>query len=242
MTVTNLTARKVFGATAVIAVGFIANSNAEVIEHESADAIQTVAERYALEQLATDSLQQVTAEASALDTRLRLKKCSEPLQTFGNGTEIRSSRVTVGVRCTGNSPWTLYVPVTVHALAPVVYTSKPLLRGEIVEPASLEIRQEPLDRLPRNALQSFEQVIGMEVSRAMSADSPLSLGNLRSPKLIRQGQEVIILAEGAGLAVRMAGNALKNGAKGEVIPVKNSSSGRVLEGRIVSESTVLVGF
>lgn len=246
MKVTKLTAKQLITVTVPLIFNLVPLSNAETlkaeIEFESAEAIQSVAEKYALEQLSEGSLQQVSAEASALDTRLRLKKCSEALQTFGNGGDMRSSRLTVGVRCTGESPWTLYVPVTVNALVPVVYTSKPLLRGEVVESANLEIRQEPLDRSPRNALQSLEQVIGMEVARAMPANTPLSLSNLRSPKLIRQGQEVIILAEGSGLAVRMAGNALKNGGKGEVIPVKNSSSGRVLEGRIVSESTVLVGF
>ncbi len=222
--------------------GEVLAENTTLTEYESIGAIQKTAEEFAFANLDAKQLQDLDITASALDTRLRLKKCSEPLEAFSNTNNLLNSRSTVGVRCAGTSPWTLYVPINVHALSPVVYTAKPLLRGEVVGAHNIEVRYEPLDRLPMNALTEMDQVMGMEVSRALPADTALSLGSLRSARLINQGQEVIILAEGSGLAVRMSGNAMKHGAMGDVIPVKNASSGRVLEGRIVSNSTVLVGF
>ena len=220
----------------------VSAANTAENEFEAIDRIQEAAELFALRNLETKNLNELSIQAAALDPRLRLKKCDAPLEAFSNSANLLNKRSTIGVRCTGETPWTLYVPITVNALSPVVYTTKPLLRGEAVSADSVEVRYQSLDRLPTNGLTDISQIIGMEVSRALPADTPLSLGILRSARLIRQGQEIIILAEGSGLSVRMTGSALKNGARGEVIPVKNASSGRVLEGRIVSESTVLVSF
>jgi flagella basal body P-ring formation protein FlgA len=141
-----------------------------------------------------------------------------------------------------SSPWTLYVPVAVAATSPVVFTTRPVLRGERIAPEALELRYVPLQRMPRSPIRNAEQAVGMEATRAIAADSPLALSNLRAPQLVKQGQEVIILAEGGGISVRMSGSALKSGSKDEMIPIKNLSSGKTLEARIVSDSTVLVGF
>lgn len=228
---------------AILAVlGAHASAQPAAREFESANTIEQLAEQFALAQITEAGLRDVTARASNLDTRLRLKKCDTPLEAFttsGNG--IRA-RTTIGVRCTGSSPWTLYVPVAVEATSPVVFTTRPILRGERITSEALELRYVDLQRLPRTPINSPEQAVGMEATRALAADSPLALSNLRAPQLVKQGQEVIILAEGGGISVRMSGSALKSGGKDEMIPIKNLSSGKTLEARIVSESTVLVGF
>lgn len=251
MTVTLMTAKprngiKILSLYSALAAQCLLNSaaadNSVIDEFESIELIESTAEKFALNALEPKNLTDLAVSASALDSRLRLKKCNMPLEAFSNRVDLLNTRSTIGVRCNGESPWTLYVPITVHALTPVVYTNKPLLRGEKIDENGVELRFQPLDRVPSNSLTNISQILGMEAARAVPADMALSLSALRSAKLISQGQEVIIMAEGSGLAVRMSGNALKNGAKGEVIPVKNLSSGRVLEGRIVSDNTVLVGF
>lgn len=241
--VTKMTgSKRIAGQLLLVTFGFGLSNGLSAQEFESADAIQQLAESFALEQINAAGLKDIEAHASALDTRLRLKKCELPLEAFTTGSNGIRARTTIGVRCSGASPWTLYVPVAVDAMSPVVFTTRPLLRGERIPPEALELRYLPLQRLPRQAISDPDQVVGMEANRAVAADTPLAVSSLQTAKMIERGQDIIILAEGAGIAVRMAGSALKSGSIDDVIPIKNLSSGKTLEARIVSESTVLVGF
>lgn len=81
--------------------GAHASAQQPAADFESASTIQQLAEQFALAQISEAGLRDVTARASNLDTRLRLKKCDTALEAFttsGNG--IRA-RTTIGVRCTG---------------------------------------------------------------------------------------------------------------------------------------------
>lgn len=241
--VTYMTGFRCLGRQLLLAsLGFGLCTGLSAEEFESADTIEQLAESFALSRINGAGLKDIEARASALDARLRLKKCDQPLEAFTTGSNGIQARTTIGVRCSGASPWTLYVPVAVEAMSPVVFTTRPLLRGERIPREALELRYMPLQRLPRRAVSDPDQVVGMEANRAVAAETPLAVSSLQTAKLIERGQEVIILAQGAGIAVRMAGSALKSGSKDEVIPIKNLSSGKTLEARIVSESTVLVGF
>jgi flagella basal body P-ring formation protein FlgA len=65
-------------------------------------------------------------------------------------------------------------------------------------------------------------------------------GLLDRPPLVRRGQEVMLEARAAGLTVRMAGVARRDGRLGETIPVENISSGEVREAIVRSAKSVEV--
>jgi flagella basal body P-ring formation protein FlgA len=204
--------------------------------------IRQAAEQFALEQVNDTGLSNIQVKAAELDPRLKLASCDGPLETFSSSRSRQLARTTVGVRCNGQKPWTLYVPVAISALANSVFTARPVLRGEALSPESLEIRQVPVDKLPLNYLSSPEQALGMEASRPLKADSPLTLNALRTRQLVKQGQEVLVIASSGGIQVRMSGTALKSGSLGDLIQVRNANSGRTIEAEILDSGTVRVNF
>ncbi len=209
-------------------------------EIETLDTIRSRAQEHALAQIVDSDLQNATASAGQLDARLQLKRCSSELETFSTGSMNNPSRMTVGVRCTGLNPWTLYVPVTISAMVDVVFSSRALTRGALLTAEDLETRQVSLDKLPIGYLSDSSRLANFELTRPVRAGTPLTLNAVRSRKIIRQGQEVIIVAQTSGIQVRMTGEALKNGDFGDLIPVKNLKSGRTVEATILSDSTVSV--
>ena len=50
------------------------------------------------------------------------------------------------------------------------------------------------------------------------------------------------LARGFKINVKMDGNALQNGHLNEWIKVRNNSSGKVVEGKIINEKKILINF
>lgn len=223
----------------LVAIVAASPATAQQDNHPHAD-IQRAAEQFAMTQIDSTGLTDVQAAANAMDSRLTLQRCEQPLETFATSSIPNASRLTVGVRCNGQKPWTLYVPVSVAAMAEVLFTARPVLRGEALVTNSIEIRKVPLQDLPLNAIRSMSELAGLEASRALPAGTALSLNTLKARQLIKQGQQVVIWASGRGIQVKMAGTALKNGSAGELIPVRNSNSGRIVQAAVVDDSTVQV--
>ena len=207
---------------------------------ESHEAIRTVAANFARQQIDDHGLRNIQVKASELDPRLNLAPCNKPLEAFPTGNNRQLARATVGVKCTGEKPWTLYVPVTVEALASVVFTSRPLLRGEELAPDALELREVPLTKIPFNHLSNTTQLAGMETARPLRAGVPVTLNAVKPRQLIKQGQEVVIMATSGGIQVRMSGVAMRSGSRGDLIPVQNHSSGRTVEAEVLGTGTVKV--
>jgi|GEM_PF-2369695 flagella basal body P-ring formation protein FlgA len=62
------------------------------------------------------------------------------------------------------------------------------------------------------------------------------------PFAIKRGQLVKVVAEKGGIYVETLGRALQNGRVGDIIKVKNVYSGKIIEGRVKDEESVVVIF
>jgi flagella basal body P-ring formation protein FlgA len=61
---------------------------------------------------------------------------------------------------------------------------------------------------------------------------------VESQKLVKRGQQVVLLAQTSSIIVKMSGKAMADGAAGEKIKVKNLSSDRVIEGIVTENGSV----
>jgi len=220
---------------------FSAESTAEsAVQYEALDSIRETAENFALNQVDHENLRQITATAVTLDSRLQLNKCESPLEAFAATMTNNIARMTVGIRCIGDKPWTLYVPININAIAGVIFPTRPLSRGEILQRSDLEIRELPLSNLPANYLSQIDELTGMELTRPVNTRVALTLNAVKTRNIVQQGQAVIILAKGGSIEVRMNGTAMRSGSYGDLIPVLNITSGRTIEATVLNESTVSV--
>lgn len=204
------------------------------------DDIARTATEFALAQLDAGEYLDVSATAQSMDERLRLRQCSQPLEASSTVGTVKPGRVAVSVRCTGEAPWSLFVPVTITARAPVVVLKGPLQRGKVLTSADLELRELPVDTLPPQYLSRAEDVIGSELTRNVNNESYATASMLRLRKLVEKGQSVVILAQSGQLAVKMAGVAQEAGQLGDRIGVLNTASGRTVYGQVDESGSVVV--
>jgi flagella basal body P-ring formation protein FlgA len=206
---------------------------------QSHGSIQAAAESHVAEQMEVmDGSIQV--DAGQLDARLRLSHCSEPLGTFSPPGRQQSARRTVGVRCEGDSPWTLYVPVSVEIIKSVVTASRQISKGDILTRADLELQEQDVARLRRGYYNSVDEVLGKKLKRRLRVGSILEPGQLIEPHAVKRGSNVTILADTAVIQVRMSGKAVSHGAVGDLIKVVNHSSNRQIEALVVAPGVVKV--
>jgi len=173
-----------------------------------------------------------------LGARLRLSRCSEPITAFQPpGTRILGN-TTIGVRCSGTSPWTIYVPVFVQVFQPVAMTTRPLARGDILSATDIKMVERDLSALKRGYIIDSKQPVGMVVKRRIGTDSIITPQLLEAPRLVRRGEQVAIIAESRGIEIRAVGKALADGSRGDLIRVRNTASKKVIEA-VVTEPGVV---
>lgn len=182
----------------------------------------------------------VDVEVRPLDNRLRLPLCTQPLSTFiPPGGDILGA-ISVGVRCSGIKSWTIYARANVSAKKAIPVLARPLPRNSLISRSDIKIIHQPLQFSNQDVITDPDAIIGMELSRALNAESTLKPNYLRAPKVIKRGQQVVLISGTRGLEVRMKGKALKDATAGERVNVTNLSSGQKIEGIANTDGTVTV--
>lgn len=178
--------------------------------------------------------------ADSPDPRLRLSRCEEPLKaTLPAGTRL-AGRLTVEVRCTGQRPWRLYLPVRIESSRPVVVAARSLTRDTILASGDVRVAKLGPGVSGYGALADPAQVIGQRLRRSLEAGTPLSAALLDAPLIVKRGQQVTLEALAGNFAVRVSGVAKADGALGQLIEVENGSSGKTVQAVVRSERTVEV--
>jgi flagella basal body P-ring formation protein FlgA len=175
-----------------------------------------------------------------LDPRLHLAHCIEGIEAFiPTGARTRGN-TTVGVCCHGPKQWTIYLPVAVNVFGMVLVADRTLPQGITLETTHVRYTRRNLSTLPSGYISDATQVVGMRLKRSLASGEVLTPTMLVAPLLVHRGDQVNIVLEHQGLQIRALGKALKDGAAGVRIPVRNLSSAKVVEGTVVAAGTVKV--
>jgi len=85
-----------------------------------------------------------------------------------------------------------------------------------------------------------EMAVGKALKRPASIGDTIMRHNLTRPLVIKRGDQVTLEASAGAITVVASGVAMSNGHIGEQIKVKNTSSKRIVNARIVNQGTVRV--
>ena len=168
----------------------------------------------------------VSFSVGAIDRNLNLIVCAAPEAFMAPGARVWGN-TSVGVRCMGASPWTIYVPVSVRVMAGVVVAAHPLTQGRTIAAADLTLQEADLGLLPGAVMTDAGQAIGRVVTVGVAAGQPLRQDLLRAPLVIQQGQSVTLRAQGAGFKVSATGKALTNAVEGQIAQVRTLTGNTV---------------
>lgn len=225
-------ARRLLGAVLVAVAGGAAADDHQSVESIQARAVAFVTSR--AEQFPV--VPKVTA--GSLDSRLRLARCSAPLEAFEPPGGLSAGRSVVGVRCSAEPSWKIFAPVDIALPAPVVALARDLRRGEVITADDLIIREGDLARLRGQYFSDPAELVGHRAKRNLAAALVVTPAMIDARRLVKRGSEVTIVADAGAIEVRMSGKALAHGGRGDRIQVKNNRSGRVISATVVDRALV----
>jgi flagella basal body P-ring formation protein FlgA len=148
-------------------------------------------------------------------------------------------RTTVGVRCTGEKPWTIYLLARISVQATYYVAGRSISPGDVIQMTDLVPREGDLSVMPRAIVTDPSQVIGAVAENRISAGLPLRSDLIRSPQAIQLGQTVKVVAQGDGFSISTDGNAMNNAGPGQQVRVK-TSSGQMVVGTASGKGVVQI--
>ncbi len=123
-----------------------------------------------------------------------------------------------------------HVPVLTHALGP----------GDVITARDIDWIRMPARQVNRTMITDDALLLGREPVRPLRAGAPLRLSEVQRPLLVHKGAIVTMIVQRGGLLLSATGKAMQDGARDEVIRLQNTSTRRVIEGRVAGPERVHV--
>ncbi len=177
---------------------------------------------------------------SYLDHRLKIKPCDQPIQVSKRYGHVNQGRITVEVSCQSPVNWRIRIPVTIQIFKDIFVTSDLLKRGETIQSRDIMLSRQDITHSSRGYFENSENLIGKVVYRTMRQGTIIKPSMVKEAILVKRGNTVNIISSGHGILVKSRGIALRDGIKGELIPIKNKKSKRTIEAVVTSVGTVNV--
>jgi len=230
-------------ATKLVGVLLLLSADVSAFETQSHDEIRRAAEAHALnearELAPVGAL--VRAEADRIDPRLALNACPAPIETFTPPGHRAAQRASVGVRCTSEPGWSLFLPVRVEIMAKVVVLAAPAQRSAPLQRSQLRLDTRDVASLTSSYLTRIEDAEHMVLRRAVAVGTILTSNLLESPTLVERGQRVEVIAGAGAFNISTWAEALADAAEGERVRVRNLTSRKVVEGIVDADGRVRIG-
>lgn len=126
----------------------------------------------------------------------------------------------------------------VHLFDWVAVAARPIAPHQPITAADIRFEEQEIGTRERKFLLRGDEIEGKVVSRPISIGMAIPRAMLRAPVVLEAGAPVTLISRSNGVEVKMEGEALSSGREGEVIRVRNKSSRRVLNGRVLDAATV----
>ncbi len=128
----------------------------------------------------------------------------------------------------------------VHMLMEVALPNRRIQAGDIIRQRDLEVVSLRSRKVSRKAIIDLDSIIGMQARRTLTAGRPIQASNLQQPVLVKKNKLVIISLNTMGMLLTVQGKALEDGARKDVIQIKNTQSGTIVEAVVTGPNSVSI--
>jgi flagella basal body P-ring formation protein FlgA len=124
---------------------------------------------------------------------------------------------------------------------PVAIAAKPLPRSKQLTKSDIFFEERDISKQFKGYYTKIEDVTGLLARTQIRTNTVLNPGQVHPPRLIKRGQSVDLFIKTASYEIHGEGKALSDGARGDLIRVKNSRSNKIVEGTVVGPGSVRIG-
>ena len=188
-------------------------------------------------QTGSSAVSRIEVVVGHLDTRLRLAPCQRVEPYLPSGTRLWG-KTRIGLRCVeGVKPWNVYLPITVKVYGRALTATTGANAGSVLGAADLVDAEVDLAEDYTAAIADPAEAIGRALTQSLKPGQSLRQAHLKPRQWFAAGENVRVVAVGAGFSLESEGQALTNGIEGQAARVR-TEGGRVLTGQPVGERRI----
>lgn len=180
--------------------------------------------------------------AGKIDSRIRFKQCSKALEASSSLSKRIAKSWTIGVRCYGDTPWSIYIPVKTSLTRKMFVSKTTIIRGEAITPDKIILMEQEISHQNQKHFSILANITGREARRTIRPNRVINSSMLQEALLVHKKEAVLIYAKSPALQISMKGTALKNGRYNEMIKVRNNSSNKIIDALVTARGIVSVNF
>ncbi|MFD1801169.1 flagellar basal body P-ring formation chaperone FlgA [Mixta tenebrionis] len=182
------------------------------------------------------SQQHITRHAVLLTAPEKLAAlCDDPQLSLSGGQRLTGNR-TVVAQCGEKKT---FIQVRIEAEGGWWVAARDLKAGSVLSQQDLVRRSGSLASLPAGVLTQPEPLNGAVLTRALRAGQPLTESQLRKSWRVKRGDEVDVIAYGAGFQIVAKGKALDNAAVNGAVRIR-MKSGQLVNGSVSQDGSVRI--
>jgi flagella basal body P-ring formation protein FlgA len=125
-------------------------------------------------------------------------------------------------------------------MAKIAVATNSLPRGSIIQSSDITMELRDISRLHRGFIEEAKSVVGKKLRQQIRKNQVITPSRLVAPLTVKRNNRVLIRASNRAIQVSMAGKALQNGSLGQIIRVKNESSNKEVDARVIAPGIVEV--
>jgi flagellar basal body P-ring formation protein FlgA len=168
--------------------------------------------------------QNLTGELDALEIDKKSGRFTALLITKDNGRNLAPFKIS------GNYDEMMEVPML----------KRQVKSDDVILSEDIYFDKQPARKLRDNVITDNVDLVGKSPKRLISANRPIRKEEISLPFVMTKNKQITIMYKTTNIEIKTLGEAMENGAVGDIIKVKNLTSKQVISGKIESSEVVRV--
>lgn len=186
---------------------------------------------------------QLRYETNLPASAARQRPCTVPLQVRATGDAPSAmDRQQLAISCADAPGWSLNATAQAHVFLPAVHAAGIIDRGQTIRDSDLRLERINIAKARRGFYNRLDEVVGLAAKRRIRAGQTITPALLEQAMAVKRGEPVKIVASNDGIEASTSGEALGDGQPGDVIRVRNTRSGKVIDAKVLEEGVVTSTF
>lgn len=182
----------------------------------------------------------IQVSAGHVDQRLRLNACQTTPRTDVDFGQIGQKNMMVKISCEAPLHWAIRIPIHVEHFNHIIVTQKRIAKDAIITEDDLTMLRKDITQLPPGYYDNMNEIVGQVAKNEIQYGVVIKSNMVKQKILVKRGSLIKILVKGPGITVESNGVAQNDGAKNELIKVKNAKSNKIIEGTVEEYGIVAV--
>jgi len=124
----------------------------------------------------------------------------------------------------------------------VLCLRKRVPRDTILTEEDVQVMRRDIGNLNDTFFSEPEEIIGKQLKNTLNTGAILFSRHIQSPTVVKRGDLVSIVARSPSMLISVPGKSKNDGAKGDIVRVKNMMSRKIIFAEVINEGEVEVDF